>query len=303
MIHIHFIVNPIAGHVKLPLTKELLEQYFIKSLHQLTVKQSEYKKHAIKLTKNSIAECADIIVACGGDGTINEVASSLVGTSIPLGIIPMGSGNGLAHNLHIPINLRKALEIIISHQIVKIDVGKINNQYFFSNTGIGFDATVIKNYESSKRRTLIAYLKACLISFKGQKTNMDLNVRINDLNLMVNPFLIFISNSNEMGYKISLTPKASLQDGLLDVMLISRISRIKMLWLGILVLLNKPYLLKEAKSFQTKQIELYNNTQSYFDSQIDGEHCHLKSRNISITIRKSALKVIVPYNALKPQKV
>jgi diacylglycerol kinase (ATP) len=292
--HIHFIINPIAGHGTSSLTREFFERFFVKTNHQLTVKHSEYKKHAIELTKNSILEGADIIVACGGDGTINEVASCLVGTKIPLGIVPVGSGNGLASHLGVPRNLRRSLAIIKNRHILEIDAGSINDNYFFSNTGVGFDASIIKNYESSERRTLIGYLKACLSSFREAESDMDMEIRANDMEMRVNPFLIFVSNSNEMGYKVSLTPKASLQDGLLDVMIISKIGRLKMIWLGILMLFNRPYLLKEATSFQTKNLELYSNGQSHFDSQIDGELRQINSRRVSIQIRDRALKVIVP---------
>lgn len=294
--HIHFIINPIAGNGKSQLTKEFLELYFVNSVHHLSVKYSTHKKHAVELTEKSIAEGADIIVACGGDGTVNEVASSLVGTSIPLGIIPIGSGNGLASNLYIPKNLRQALDLIKKRYTVSIDVGRINDKYFFSNTGIGFDASVIKNYESSEKRTLSGYLMACLTTFKELKQSRNIQICINDINILTDPFMIFVSNSNEMGYKLSLTPKASLQDGLLDVLIISKISRFKMLLLGILLVINKSYLLKEAKSFQTKSLELNSQSGSSLNSQIDGELHIIENGNISIQVHKHVLEVIVPKN-------
>lgn len=293
MIQIHFIVNPIAGQGKSSLTAALLEPYFIDGLHQLTVKNTAYKKHATALTLKSIIEKADIIVACGGDGTINEVASCLVGTSIPLGIIPIGSGNGLASNLHIPKSIRKALAIIKNQQTIKIDVGQINDQHFFSNMGIGFDASVIKNYESSQRRTLYGYVNACLTSFRDIGKNRDLSVRINDMNNLVNPFIILISNSNEMGYNLSLTPKASLQDGLLDVLIITKLNRLKMLWLGVLILFRRVYWLKEAKSFQTREIQLSRNDASHFESQIDGELHEIENGMLRISIKEKSLRILV----------
>lgn len=293
MMYIHFIVNPIAGRGKSPLTKEFLEPYFIKSRHHLTVKHSGHKKHAIDLTMESIAENADIIVACGGDGTINEVASCLVGTSIPLGIVPMGSGNGLASNLRIPKNLRKALAIIKDQQSVKIDVGQINDRLFFSNMGIGFDASVIKNYESSQKRTLYGYVNACLTSFRNIGKRKNLTVRINHMNHFVDPFIILISNSNEMGYNLSLTPKASLQDGLLDVLIISKIGRLKMLWLGILILFKRVYWLKEAKSFQTKELLLSRDDAEYFEPQIDGELHKIENRMLQISVKEKSLRILV----------
>ena len=293
MIRIHFIVNPIAGHGRSSLTETLLEPYFVRGVHQLTVKHSEYKRHASQLTRESISEKANIIVACGGDGTINEVASCLIGSTIPLGIIPIGSGNGLASNLRIPKQLRKALEIIKNQWTVKIDVGKINDRHFFSNMGIGFDASVIKHYESSQKRTLSGYVRACLISLRDMGQNQKLSVSINDLNHFVDPFIILISNSNEMGYNLSLTPKASLQDGLLDVLIVSKIGRMKMLWLGVLIILRKVYWLKEAKSFQTKQLQLSRNDKNYFESQIDGELQEIDKGNLNISIQEKSLSVLV----------
>jgi len=122
--HIHFIVNPISGKGKHAISTEFLSQYFDIEKHTVTIKLSEYKKHAIQLTQESINENATIIVACGGDGTINEVASCLVNTNIILGIIPVGSGNGLASNLKISKNIEHAIHKIINHHVEKIDVGK-----------------------------------------------------------------------------------------------------------------------------------------------------------------------------------
>ena len=293
MISIHFIVNPIAGQGNSRLSTKFLAPYFVQGVHRLKVKHCEYRKHAIALTKISIEEGADIIVACGGDGTINEVASCLVGTSIPLGILPIGSGNGLASNLHIPKNLREALAIIRNRQIVKIDVGRVNNSYFFSNMGIGFDAKVVKHYESSQKRRLYGYVKACFRSFRNIGHTPNLNVRINDLNQLVDPFIIMISNSNEMGYHLSLTPKASLQDGLLDVLIVSKIGKLKIIWLSILMLLRKTYWLREAKLFQTKELHLSRSDEVYFEAQVDGEHQKIENGNLNISIRARSLLVLV----------
>jgi len=293
MICIHFIVNPLAGNGKSHMTKEFLEPHFVNSVHELTIKHSAYKKHATQLTLDSISEKADVIVACGGDGTINEVASCLIGTAIPLGIIPLGSGNGLASNLHIPKNLMKALAIIRNRKTIKIDVGQINDRHFFSNMGIGFDASVIKHYESSQKRTLYGYVNACLTSFRDMGKNHDFAVRINDENKMVNPFIILISNSNEMGYNLSLTPKASLQDGLLDILIISKISKLKMLWLGILILFRRVYWLKEAKSFQTKELQLSRKDTMHFESQIDGELHEIEKGILRISINEKSLQILI----------
>ncbi|MGC1633723.1 MAG: acylglycerol kinase family protein, partial [Gelidibacter sp.] len=134
MKNIHFIVNPAAGSGNHLITQEFLENFFEKEGYAITIKNSDYKKHAQALTQSSITEGADIIVACGGDGTVNEVASCLVSTNITLGIIPLGSGNGLASNLKIPKTIESAIALIKTKSVKKIDVGLINEHYFFSNT-------------------------------------------------------------------------------------------------------------------------------------------------------------------------
>ena len=188
---------------------------------------------------------------------------------------------------------KRILEIIKNKHCIKIDVGQINDKPFFSNMGIGFDANVIKHYESSQKRTLYGYLGACITSIKDIKRNKDLSVSINETINFEDPFIIMVSNSNEMGYNLSLTPKASLQDGLLDVLVISKINRAKMLWLGVLILLRKVTWLKEAKMFQTNKLQLLSKDESYFETQIDGEFQKIDNGMLNISIYRSALNVLV----------
>ncbi|XCF04774.1 diacylglycerol kinase family protein [Tamlana crocina] len=293
MIDIHFIVNPIAGSGHHSFSVPFLRDYFEADRYTITIKSSAFKGNAIDLTKESINEKADIIVACGGDGTINEVASTLVGTTIPLGIVPIGSGNGLACNLNIPKNIQKALYIIKNNQTTNIDVGCVNQRYFFSNTGFGFTAHVIQNYEALQTRTLWCYLKASLKSFQQYSKKNGVVISVNDKTELVNPFLIFVSNSNVMGYNVSLTPKASLKDGLLDVIIVPKISKLKMLLFGFCMLINKIGLLKEVRYYQTNELTLSRKQGAFFESQIDGEISKINDTILSISIKKESLSVLI----------
>ena len=205
----------------------------------------------------------------------------------------MGSGNGLASNLGISKNIKRALQTIKKMKVSKIDVGCVNKRYFFSNSGFGFDANVIKNYEASERRTLISYIKSGLKSFREFHKQEEIIINIDGASAVINPFLIFISNSNELGYKISLTPKASLQDGLLDIIIIPKISKLKMLFFGFCMLIKKPNLLKDVKYFQTKQILLSRKQGAFFESQIDGEFVRFEEEALSIFLKEKTLSVIV----------
>lgn len=293
MINIHFIVNPIAGSGKNSFSELFLQNYFEADRYNITIKSSGYKGHANDLTNESILQKADVIVACGGDGTINEVASTMVGSIIPLGIIPIGSGNGLAANLGISKSIKKALYIIKNHHITTIDVGCVNQRYFFSNAGFGFTANVIGNYEAFQKRTLMCYIKASLKSFQQFSKKDSILIAIDGKTEVLNPFLIFVSNSNVMGYHMSLTPKASLQDGLLDVVIVPKINKLKMLIFGGLMLFKKPELLKEVKCYQTKSLTLVRQQGEVFESQMDGELSTIKDVTLSISIKKNALNVLV----------
>ena len=293
MIAIHFIVNPIAGNAKNKISEDLLRQYFEPSNYRISIKTSRFKGNAIDLTKEAIKEKANIIVACGGDGTVNEVASTLVGCNIPLGIVPIGSGNGLASNLNLPKSLHKSLMVIKNQKSIKIDVAKVNNRYFFSNMGFGFTANVISNYEASQRRTLWCYARACIKSFVGFSKREEISIAIDGEMELLNPFLIFVSNSNVMGYKMSLTPKASLQDGLLDVIIVPRLGRLKMLWFGMCMLFNRIEILKETKSYQTQHLSLIRSKGAFFESQVDGEFLKIISDTILIGIERECLEVLI----------
>ncbi|PXY40933.1 lipid kinase [Flavobacterium cheongpyeongense] len=292
MIYIHFIINPISGSGQHNLSTSYLLNQFSKDEYKIQVDYTNQKKHAIALTKAAILQNPDYIIACGGDGTINEVASCLVGTSIKLGIIPVGSGNGLASNLNIPRNFDKAIAIIKKGNSTAIDVGQLNHKYFFSNMGIGIDAMIIKKYERSGKRTLPAYVKAALSSsleFKPQKTI----VHFNDHILETNPLMLFISNSNEMGYNMSLTPKASLQDGLLDMIIIPKLSFLEKIMLGYHVLRNSIEKFEKAKHCFLKDIQIEMPSKIFIDAQIDGEQYNLKTNKIKVSILPKALQVLV----------
>lgn len=292
MKNIHFIVNPVAGSGNHLISQKFLENFFDTNEYVVTIKNSDYKKHAKGLTISSIEEGAHIIVACGGDGTINEVASCLVKTNIALGIIPLGSGNGLASNLKIPKSIERAIALIKSSTIKKIDVGRINEHYFFSNTGIGIDAQVIMHYENSNERKLTSYIKSSWKALKNLSYKHKVTVEVNGQAIQTYPFMVFISNSNEMGYNISLTPLASLQDGLLDVLIVSKISRLKSVFFGLLILFRRHHLIKEAKSYQSKAIKIHQTNQKTYQSQIDGEFFNIESEAISISLLENSLHVI-----------
>jgi YegS/Rv2252/BmrU family lipid kinase len=291
---IHFIVNPISGNGNNLITHKLVSGVFNFDEFKVKIKQTQRPKHAKELALKSIKEGADVIVACGGDGTVNEIASSLVGSNVKLGIVPMGSGNGLASALKIPKSISGALNVIKNSNSTQIDVGEINKHYFFSNTGIGFDANVINNYSKTKQRKLGSYLKASLLTFFNNPPSLSVKITTESKSLRLKPFMVFVSNSNEMGYDISLTPKASIQDGMLDAIIVEPLNKLEIIYFGFLLLIKRPQSFKKAHYFLTKNLEITNLEKGGVLAQIDGESVQIKANQINIQINQAALLVVVP---------
>ena len=298
---IHFIVNPISGNGNNLLTPETVSRVFNLDQFCFEIKETQKPKHATELTNASIIEGADIIVACGGDGTVNEIASCLVGSSVKLGVVPMGSGNGFAATLKIPKSIIGALNIIKESNNTQIDVGEINKNYFFSNTGIGFDANVINNYSKTSQRKLTSYLRAFVLTFFNNPASHTLKITTESQSMKLKPFMVFASNSNEMGYDVSLTPKASTQDGVLDIIIVEPLNKLEIIYFAFLLLVKKPQRFKKAHYFLTQNTEITNFDKGGFLAQIDGEPRQINTNTIKITVKKKALSVVVPQNPNEPR--
>lgn len=154
-----FIVNPISGTQSKELILNLLDEKIDKEKYTWDVVYTKRAGHAIEIAAQAAEMKTDVVVAIGGDGTINEIGRSLVHTETALGIIPCGSGNGLARHLHIPMEPKKALEIINDGICDIIDYGKINGTDFFCTCGVGFDAFVSLKFANAGKRGLLTYLE------------------------------------------------------------------------------------------------------------------------------------------------
>ena len=159
---ITFIVNPISGTQRKDHLPALIDELLDHDRFDSEVLFTEYRGHAAELTHQCVADGIDVVVAVGGDGTVNEVARSLVHTQTALGIIPCGSGNGLARHLCIPLDVRKALDIINNCQIETFDYGVINGLPFFCTCGMGFDAFISLKFAESGKRGPITYVENVL---------------------------------------------------------------------------------------------------------------------------------------------
>ena len=157
-----FVVNPISGTSDKKHIIDLIPKYMDDVCFEWAIRMTEYRGHAAKLVNEAIEENADVVVAVGGDGTVNEVARSLIHTNVALGIIPCGSGNGLARHLCIPMNADGALRVLSECHIEELDYGIIDQTPFFCTCGIGFDAFISDRFAKAGKRGLLTYIENTL---------------------------------------------------------------------------------------------------------------------------------------------
>ena len=214
-----FIVNPISGTTDKGHILDLIPRYMDSALYDCSICLTDHKEHAAEIAGNAIREKTDVVVAVGGDGTVNEVARSLVHSNTALGIIPCGSGNGLARHLRIPMNAEGALKVLADCHIKQLDYGMIDEEPFFCTCGVGFDAFISDRFAKSGRRGLVTYVENTLK--EGLKYRPETyEITIDGQQQTYEAFLIACANANQYGNNVYIAPQASMSDGLMDVTII-----------------------------------------------------------------------------------
>ena len=222
-----FIINPIAGVRPKDEIPDLIHEVFGASEDfNLDIRFTEYAGHASLLSKEAVSRKVDTVVAIGGDGTINEVGRGLVGSDVKFGIVPMGSGNGLARHMQLPLNLSNALECIKEGHYEAVDYGTINDHIFFCTAGIGIDAKVSAKFAESSKRGPISYLRSFMELLNDYQPSTYV-IYTDDGRVKERAFLIAIGNASQWGNNAFITPHASMQDGLLDITLVKPVPMIE----------------------------------------------------------------------------
>ena len=214
--NLFFIANPISGtHDKQPII-DALPRYLPSERFEWTVAWTNHRGHAAELAAKAAEQGTDICVAIGGDGTVNEVARSLRHKDTALAIIPMGSGNGLAHHIGIPMDPMGALRVLAECKILPLDYGLINDIPFFCTCGMGFDAFISEKFAGSGKRGLMTYIENTLrggLSYEPETYDIEVDGQKEHRTA----FLIACGNASQYGNNFYIAPQASISDGLLDV--------------------------------------------------------------------------------------
>ena len=293
MKNIAFIINPISGSKDTQNAKRKLPKLIMQTLDQEqwlpNISFTEYAGHASELAYQYARMGFDAVVAVGGDGTINEVARGLRDTKTALGIIPMGSGNGFARHLNIPMRPNKAIEMLNHSEPISVDYGLANGKLFVSTCGTGFDAVIADHFAGSNKRGFATYIQSVLkdvFSYEPQTYRL-----VGDgLDVTHTAFLITFANANQWGNNAIIAPKASMQDGLMDIMVMSKHAILGSASLALRLFAGSIDDSHFMDTLRAKEITLERENAAPF--HIDGDPVEME-KDIHIRIIPDGLRVLV----------
>lgn len=297
-----FIVNPISGIHGKEFVLHLIDKYIDRTRYDYTVRKTEYAGHACQLACQAAEEKTDIVVAIGGDGTINEIGRSLVHTDTAMGIIPCGSGNGLARHLHIPMEPRGAIETLNKGFIKEIDYGKIDQHPFFCTCGVGFDAFVSLKFADSGKRGLSTYLENTLhesLTYRPETYEIE-----NELGTVrYKAFLIACANASQYGNNAYIAPQASLTDGMMDITILEPFTVLDVPTLAFQLFNKTIDQNSRIKTLKEKKITIHRHSAGVF--HFDGDPM-MGGKDLEVEVIHRGLKVIAPekgHNVVEPFSV
>lgn len=284
-----FIINPNSGVGKYKKIENELGKF--KEEHSLnySVRYTEYAGHAKLIAKEESGNF-EVIVAVGGDGSINEVGQGLIGSKATMGIIPTGSGNGLARFLGIPININKAINTILLGNTRYIDAVRINQEYFFNVAGVGFDAHIGHLFGQLGTRGLMSYIKLVLREFFNYKPQVY-NIIVDGIEHTKKAFVLSFANSSQYGNNAHISPLSKIDDGKIELCIIKPFKKIYSPLIGIALFVRRIHKFSFVEIISAQSIVLKND--KLLEYHIDGEP-KTTENDLNLEVISKGLKVIAP---------
>ena len=293
-----YFINPISGTGDRALLLKIIKNKTIEKNSPFEILHTNASGEYLYLKEKIATENITDIIVCGGDGTVNQIANALLGLSVNIGIIPMGSGNGLAFTAKISKNIHHALDIIFTGNAVYIDSFYINKKLSCMLCGIGFDAQVAHNFAKQKKRGVVSYIKQSVNHFFIAKA-YSFEIILEETTVHSDAFFISIANSNQFGNHFTIAPQASLHDGLLDIVVANKMSKLKMIWAILKQIQNGQVRNYKDKKYHSKNIHYFNTKKLTIKNpqlaplHIDGEPAETAAL-FEIEIIENAFKLLIP---------
>ena len=286
---IRFIINPISGKSHRNDIPGMIDRILDKERFDVEVRMSEYAGHAKVLAREAVEGHFDIVAVVGGDGSINEAGTQLIGTDVTLAVIPCGSGNGLSRCLNIPMKVDKALDLINRGAICRIDTVTVNDIPFISISGTGYDAQVADDYAKDTHRGFDTYFRYIVANYLrlGEK---EYTLVLPDRTFTTKAFFISFANSNQMGYDVPISPNASLWDGKVDLCIVHKPNALELPIVGGYFLSKNMDKAPKVKIIQVTEATIIRPEAAVVN--IDGESV-MMDKDLHIKINPLSLNVIV----------
>lgn len=288
-----FIINMISGTSDKAAIPELIDRLLDKEKFEYEIAITQYAGHASEIAAKAKDDGIDLVVAVGGDGTVNEVARAIVHSDTALGIIPCGSGNGLARHLQLPINVKKSLEIINAFEVHDLDYGIINDYPFFCTCGMGFDAFISMKFAEAGKRGPLTYIENVLREGLKYKPETYTVVADNETS-QHEAFLISCANASQYGNNAYIAPQASMSDGLMDIIIMEPFGLIDAPQISIEMFsktLDKNN--SKIKTFRCKKLHVHRKSPGAI--HYDGDPV-MTGADIDVEIKHKGIKIVVnPY--------
>lgn len=286
---VQIVINPISGVGKQKLIEPLIQKHLNTTLFEYEIIYTERPGHIIEMAQNAAKDNIDIFAVVGGDGSVNEAAKGLKNSNTAMAIIPSGSGNGLARHLKIPMDLEDAIKTMNRLQFQKIDTVDLNNETFVNIAGIGFDAHIAHEFAKFGKRGFSSYVKVVmreLPKFKRQKVS----IFINGEQLERDVFLMSFANGSQYGNNATIAPGADLTDGLLNVIVLKKISVVGFIPMVYQLFYNKAENSSYIEIFKTTKLEVI---QQQTIAHLDGEPIHC-GHHLKVELNPLSLHILVP---------
>ena len=289
-----FIINPVSGGKRKDGVPVLIEKNLDSSIFDHTIVFSDSAGHAHILAKEAVGKF-DLVVAVGGDGTMNEIASAIAGTDTVLGILPYGSGNGLSRFLHIPMRTQDAIKSLNNWHVEAIDAMTANGSWFFNMAGMGFDAHIAEVFSHEEKRGFITYIRSSFREISKYKSHIY-HLTVDGRQYQREAFMLSFANSSQYGNNAHVSPNASVQDGLVDICVIKAFPVWRLVEMGIRMLTKTSDRSKYVEIIRGKQVLI--NRDKPGPMHLDGEP-RTEGTDVKINVVSSSLKIVAGINYKK----
>lgn len=282
-----FIINPVSGGKKKDGVPGLIEKNLDKTIFDYSIVFSDSAGHAHIIAKEAIGKF-DVVIAVGGDGTVNEIASGITGSDTVLGILPYGSGNGLSRFLDIPMNTEAAIKNLNHWHVEAIDAMTANGDWFFNMAGVGFDAHISEVFSREEKRGFGTYIKSAFREIANYKAD-NYTINIDGTIYEREAFMLSFANSSQYGNNAHVSPNASVQDGLVDVCVIKAFPVWRLIEMGIRMLTKTSDKSKYVQIIRGKHVTV--NRANPGPLHLDGEP-RIAGTDIEINVIPASLKIL-----------